>query len=288
MSAIERENVSGPQPKINLRGRLLEFSRPYVMGILNLTPDSFHAASRVSDPKEAVRRVRGMIDDGADIIDIGGCSTRPGSESVGMEEEWQRLEEPLKAIREAFPEVIISIDTFHAEIARRCISEWSVDIVNDVSGGKDPKMFDTVAREGAGYVLMHTRGTPASMDSLCNYEEVVADVVRELAFRLDEAHAKGVCNVIVDPGFGFAKTTEQNLKLLKQLDYLKVLGCPILAGISRKRMVRESGECDAADSLISTVALNTVALMKGASIIRVHDVKEGVQTARTISRMLLN
>ena len=256
------------------------------MGIVNITPDSFYASSRVMNPDEAVKRFRAMMEAGADIIDMGACSTRPGSESVDMEEEWRRLEAPLAAVREAFPEVPLSVDTFYAEIAERCVTQYHVDIINDVSGGADHGMFDVAARHDVNYVLMHTRGNPSTMDGLCHYDDVVADVVRELAFRLDEARERGVCNVIVDPGFGFAKTTEQNLQLLGRLDYMKVLGCPILAGLSRKRMVREAGECDAAESLVPTVTMNTVALMKGASIIRVHDVREGVYTARAVGRLL--
>ena len=273
---------------LNIRGSLLQLECPLVMGILNLTPDSFYAPSRIQSAEEAVKRVRAMLDEGADIIDVGACSTRPGSEPVSAEEELQRLEAPLSAIRDAFPEAIISLDTFRASVADDAIKRWKVDIINDISGGADSAMFETVARNKVHYILMHMRGTPADMDSHCDYgDDVVADVVRELAFRLDILRQHGVADVIVDPGFGFAKNTEQNLRLLSHLDYLKVLGCPILAGISRKRMVRKAGECDASDALVSTVALNSVALMKGASIIRVHDVREGVQTAKTIYKLCL-
>lgn len=273
---------------LHIKGRLMEITRPLVMGILNLTPDSFYSPSRIQSAEDAVKRVRAMLDEGADIIDVGACSTRPGSEPVSAEEELQRLEAPLSAIRDAFPEAIVSLDTFRASVADESIKRWKVDIINDISGGADSAMFETVGRHKVPYILMHMRGTPADMDSHCDYgDDVVADVVRELAFRLDTLRQHGVADVIVDPGFGFAKNTEQNLRLLSHLDYLKVLGCPILAGISRKRMVREAGECDASDAMVSTVALNSVALMKGASIIRVHDVREGVQTAKTIYKLCL-
>ena len=271
---------------LTLRERLVVLNRPWVMGILNVTPDSFFASSRVMKPEEAVRRVRAMLQQGADIIDIGACSTRPGSQSVGAEEELQRLEEPLEAIRKAFPDAILSVDTFRASVAGECVRRWNVDIINDVSGASDPEMIPLVTRSKAAYVLMHTRGTPADMDSRCNYgEDVVADVVEDLAFRLDALHRGGACNVIVDPGFGFAKTTRQNLMILDRLEDFGVLGCPVLVGISRKRMAREAGECDLEEALTSTVALNTVALMKGASIIRVHDVREGALVAKTIGNL---
>lgn len=286
MRAIELQKEPNNYPMLSLRGKPETLTRPLVMGIVNLTPDSFYAASRVTEASETVKRVRAMIENGADIIDIGACSTRPGSDSVEMEEEWNRLHKPLEAVRKAFPEAILSIDTFNAEIAGRCLETAGVEIINDVSGGEDPKMMETVARHDACYILMHTRGTPKEMDNLSRYEDVTADVVRELAFRLDEAREKGLCNVIVDPGFGFAKTTEQNFELLKNLNCLKILGCPILAGISRKRMTRNAGEYDADDSLVSTIALNTIALMNGASIIRVHDVKEAAQTVRIVSRIV--
>lgn len=270
-----------------LRGKLIEIERPLVMGILNLTPDSFYAPSRRQTAEEAVKRVGSMIEEGADIIDIGACSTRPGSESVSAEEETGRLRAPLEAIRKAYPDVLISLDTFRGEVADECIERFEIDIINDISGNPDERMIETVATHQAGYILTHMRGIPANMMTRCDYgEDVVADVVKELAFSLDRLHRHGGANVIVDPGFGFAKTTEQNLRILNHLDYLKVLGCPVLAGISRKTMVRDAGECDLADSLVSTVALNAVALMKGASVIRVHDVREGRQTVRTITNLL--
>lgn len=273
-------------PSITLRGRIVEFDRPWVMGILNITPDSFYAPSRVTDPREIVRRARAMLKAGADILDIGACSTRPGSESAGEEEELQRLVPALDALRNELPDAIISVDTFRAKVAEECIRRWNADIINDISGGEDPEMFATVAAGKAGYVLMHMRGTPSDMDSRCAYgSDIVADVVRELAFKLDRARQAQLSNVIVDPGFGFAKTTEQNLVILKRLSCLKELGCPIMVGISRKRMAREAGGSDAADSLTATIALNAVALMNGASIIRVHDVEEGYYTAESMGKL---
>lgn len=265
---------------INLRGRLVELTRPWVMGILNVTPDSFYEPSRVSEPVKAVARVGEMLDAGADIIDIGACSTRPGARLVSPEEEMKRLSAALEAVRAAYPDAVISVDTFRASVARECLSRWNVEIINDISGGDDPEMYDVVARHGAVYVLMHKRGLPEDMDTRCEYGDVVADVVRELAFRLNEARKAGICDVIVDPGFGFAKTVGQNLRLLDNLELFRELGCPLLVGISHKRMTGSL-----TDSEVPTVTLNAVALYKGANIIRVHDVEAGVSTAQTIGKL---
>lgn len=288
MTASETSKAHSKPHILTLRGRLTELRRPLVMGILNLTPDSFFAESRTLGARDAAMRVRAMLEAGADIIDVGACSTRPGAESPSAEEEMRRLEEPMEEIRRNFPDAVISLDTFRAEVADEGIRRWGIDIINDVSGGRDPEMFGVAARHKTGYILMHSRGNSADMDGRAQYDDVTADVVSELAFRLAEARLAGVCNVIVDPGFGFAKTVDQNLRLLAELDRLEVLGCPILAGISRKRMAREASGCDAADSLTPTIALNAVALMKGANIIRVHDVREAALTARTIGRLLEN
>lgn len=270
---------------LNIRGKIIEMDRPRVMGIVNITPDSFYPGSRAMDAAQAVARTRTLLEEGADIIDIGACSTRPGSTPPSPREEMERLECVMPAIRGAFPEALISIDTYRAEVAGECLRRWHVEIINDVSGGEDPSMYATVAGHGAAYVLMHTRGDAASMDSLAAYGDVVAETVSELAFRLDKARLAGLSNVIIDPGFGFAKSAEQSLRLLSRLDWLKELGCPILVGISRKRMAREAAECEAADSLVPTVALNAVAISKGADFIRVHDVREGVLTAKTIGKL---
>lgn len=264
----------------------MELKRPLVMGILNLTPDSFYEPSRQKGVSEAVGRVERMLEEGADIIDIGACSTRPGSISVSAEEELARLEHPMEAIRKAFPDALISLDTFRASVAASAIERWGIDIINDISGLADPEMTETVAAGKVVYVLTHMRGTPHDMMEHCDYGvDVTAEVVRDLAFKLDSLRAAGVCDVIIDPGFGFAKTTRQNLDLLARLERFSLLGCPILAGISRKRMTREAAGCSVDDALVPTVAMNAVALMKGASIIRVHDVREGVLTARTIERL---
>lgn len=273
---------SNPQ-SLMLNGRLISLKRPLVMGIVNVTPDSFYAESRVAD--SVLERVEQMLGDGADIIDVGACSTRPGSQSVSEEEEMRRLASPLREISRAFPDALISVDTFRAAVARCCAGEFGVRIINDISGGQDPEMFPLVASEGLGYVLMHTRGTPANMASLTHYDDVVAEVLSDLAFRLNTLRAAGAANVIVDPGFGFAKTLDQNYRLLAHLEVFKALEAPILVGISRKSMVSKVQGITPDESLPGTLALNTVAVMKGAVILRVHDVKETVQLINVLERL---
>lgn len=265
---------------ISCGGKLLEFNRPMIMGIVNATPDSFYSGSRTPDPMELIERARRLVDEGADCLDVGGYSSRPGCEDVPLEEEWRRLDCALGAIRAwVGNDILISVDTFRAEIARRCIEKYNVGIINDISCGlADPEMAQTVADCRVAYVLMHFRGTPQTMTSMTDYEDVTADVIRELAFALSELRLKGVADVIVDPGFGFAKTTEQNFRLLKDLEEFKILGCPILAGLSRKSMIFKTLGINPEASLNGTTALNMAALMNGADILRVHDVKEARET----------
>lgn len=270
---------------LRLKDRLLELNRPLVMGIVNLTDDSFYAPSRIKGENAAVERIGEMIMQGADIIDIGACSSRPGATWVSESEELTRLGSVLEKIRKTYPEAILSIDTFRASVAEECISRWKVDIINDITGGSDVEMYNVVARHDAAYVLMHMRADSKNMDNHCNYEDVVADVIRELAFNIDKAQDAGVCNLIIDPGFGFAKTEEQNFEMLKHLNYFNVLGYPLLIGISRKRMTRGNNDPDSSEARTATIALNAVALAKGAHIIRVHDVPEGVITAKTIGKL---
>lgn len=269
----------------NRHGKLVELSTPAVMGVINVTPDSFYAESRCPTPLEVVERASEMISQGADILDIGACSTRPGSESVSPEEELARLSPAMDALRAEFPDVLISIDTFNASVADVCARRWKADIINDVSGGDDPEMFDVVARHNLVYVLMHKRGVPADMQSLCRYDDVTAEVISELAFRLSELRAKGVKDVWIDPGFGFAKNLEQNYQLMAELREFTKIGPPLLVGISRKSMITGLLNCDVSEALPATVALNTVAMLNGADIIRVHDVKAAVDAARIIKTL---
>lgn len=266
---------------LNIRGRLVELRRPTVMGIVNITPDSFYSGSRTEQADEIARRVDSLLDNGADWIDVGGYSSRPGGADISADKEYSRLERALEVIRREHPDTIISVDTFRADVARKCVENWGVEIINDISGGKlDPEMWDTVADLRCVYVLMHMRGTPSTMQELTDYKDVTADIISELAFSLDELRQKGVPDVIIDPGFGFAKNTEQNFRILRYLDEFRVLGCPILAGISRKSMIWRTLDSTPEESLNGTTALNMACLMKGASILRVHDAKEASECVR--------
>lgn len=270
-------------PQISFRGRLISFERPLVMGIINATPDSFFAASRTS-AKDVASKVISMISDGADIIDIGACSTRPGAEIPSALEEYDRLAPMLEVVKYTSPQTILSIDTFRADVARKCVENFDVDIINDISGGTlDPQMFDTIADLNTAYVLMHMRGTPQTMQSLTQYVDVTADVIRDLAFKIDDLHQRGVANIIADPGFGFAKTIEQNYQLLTDLNLFHELKVPVLVGVSRKSMICKPLDITPDQALAPTTALQTIALMNGANILRVHDVKEAAQCVKLYS-----
>ena len=263
---------------LNLRGRLVTIDRPWVMGIINVTPDSFYGGSRVADEGMLIERVRQMLAEGADVIDVGACSTRPGSQQVDAQGEMDRLQWALAAIRREFPDTRVSVDTYRAQVARRCVEEWGTDIINDISGGMiDQEMFATVAQLGVPYVLMHTRGTPETMSQLTDYHNVAAEVLEWMARRIDELRQMGVADVIADPGFGFAKTVEQNYELLARLDAFHALDAPLLVGVSRKRMIYTPLHCDADGALNGTTVVNTIALMHGAHILRVHDVKAAAE-----------
>ncbi len=255
------------------------------MGILNITPDSFHAPSRVSSANELVDRAGKMIADGASILDIGAQSTRPGATLLSAAEESDRLEAVLNSVCKAFPEAVISIDTFYASVARMAVNSGAA-IINDISGGDlDPHMFATVAELNVPYILMHTRGTPQTMHNYCNYDHVVLDVVRELSEKIAQLQLLGVNDIIVDPGFGFAKTLEQNFELMGGLRQFELLNKLILVGISRKGMIWKALNSSPEQALNGTTALNMAALMNGASMLRVHDVKEAVETVELFTRL---
>jgi hypothetical protein len=258
---------------INIRGRLLDLSRPIVMGILNATPDSFFADSRVQTEKEIFNRANSIITEGAKIIDVGACSTRPGGEVASEEEEMRRLEIALPIIRKAQPDAIISIDTFRASVARRCVEDFGADIINDVEEGKDPDMFATVAELGVPYILMST--APNLHDMLIRF----ADKLQ----RLRELRQK---DIIIDPGFGFGKTMDENYTLLNEMERLQVLELPILVGISRKRMIHKLLGITPAESLNGTTVLNTIALSKGVSILRVHDIRAAIEAVIIYNEMI--
>ncbi|MBQ2399181.1 MAG: dihydropteroate synthase [Muribaculaceae bacterium] len=274
---------------INIKGSLHHFHKPWVMGILNVTPDSFFAESRTIETDDIRRRIDDLISQGADIIDIGGYSSRPGAPEVSADEEYSRLARGLEAIRKYHPDTLISVDTFRADVARRCVSDWEADIINDISGGNlDAEMWPTVAELQVPYILMHMRGTPSSMQSLCDYNDVTADVIRDLAFKIDAMHQLGIADIIVDPGFGFAKDINQNYQLMAELDQFKQLNAPLLVGISRKSMIYRPLDITPQTAINGTTVLNTFALLHGANILRVHDVKEAVEAVKIIDLIKQN
>lgn len=261
---------------INVRGRLVDLGQPMVMGIMNVTPDSFFADSRVQTEEAIRNRANQIIAEGAKIIDVGACSTRPGGEVVSEEEEMQRLAFALPIIREAQPDAIISIDTFHASIAQRTVEEFGADIINDVEEGKDPDMFRTVAELGTPYILMSVAA---------NLHDMLLNFSREV----QELRALGQKDIILDPGFGFGKgAVEGNYELLNVMERLQVMELPLLVGISRKRMIHQFLGITTAESLNGTTVLNTIALLKGANILRVHDVREAVEAVKIVDAMRHN
>ncbi len=267
--------------QIKLKGNLLDLSVPVVMGIVNVTPDSFFAGSRKTTMTDILVSVEKNLRDGARILDLGGYSSRPSAADVSVEEEISRLSFALDIILKKFPDVYISVDTFRAAVAKHVVKNYGVAIINDIGGGTlDKDMFDTIAGLNVAYVLMHMRGTPSTMSKLTQYVNLTAEVIRFLEKGLYKLHKLGVNDVIVDPGFGFAKTCGQNYTLLKEMSYLSILEAPVLAGISRKSMIYNLLKTDPQNALNGTTAVNMLALLGGASILRVHDVKEAMETIR--------
>lgn len=270
---------------MNAGGRLIDLSTPIVMGILNVTPDSFYDGGQFEKVDIIRRHVERMVTEGATIIDVGGYSTRPGADDVPETEELRRIIPVIKQIRQDHPDTYISIDTFRSAVAREAVSAGA-HIVNDISGGEmDPGMFETVAALSVPYVLMHMRGTPKTMTKLTSYDNLIKDITDYFQVRISRLHAIGVKDIIIDPGFGFAKTIDQNFELLSHLDYFQCLGQPILVGISRKSMIWKSlGETPEA-SLNGTTAMHATALTKGATILRAHDVREAVECIKLNERL---
>ena len=267
---------------LSIHGQLLSLHEPQVMGILNITPDSFYSGSRTEAEDDICRRLHQLMDEGADMIDVGAYSTRPGADDVSEEEEMERLRRGLRVVRREFPDVPVSVDTFRASVARMAVEEEGADIVNDISGGDmDRQMFRTVARLHVPYVLMHMQGTPATMQQAPHYDNVRREVLLHLAERIDRLHQMGVADVIADPGFGFGKTLEHNYELMAHLDDFGALHCPLLVGISRKSMIYKLLNGTPQTALNGTTVLHTYALLHGAHILRVHDVKAAYE-ARAI------
>lgn len=270
---------------INCKGLLMDLSVPRVMGILNLTPDSFHDGGKHRDIDEILRHTEQMVTEGADIIDIGGMSSRPGSMIIAIDEELKRVIEPIHEIHKRFPDAILSIDTIHAKVAEEAVAH-GVSIVNDISAGLlDEDMITTVARLGTPYIIMHMQGTPETMQVEPIYSNAITEVIDYLAARAKACRLAGIKDIIIDPGFGFGKNNEHNFQLLKRLSLFKTIGCPILAGLSRKSMITKTLGIKNADALNGTTVLNTIALMNGADILRVHDVREAKEAVRLIGEM---
>ena len=270
---------------LNIHGRIMDLSVPKVMGILNLTPDSFFDGGRHNELRAALERTEQMLQEGADIIDVGAYSSRPNAEDISQEEELARLLPVLNEIRRAFPEAVLSVDTFRAEVARVAVSE-GVHIINDISAGQlDPEMFKTAAALKVPYILMHMKGTPQTMQQHAHYDNVLNEVLDYFTKKVRELTDLGVVDIILDPGFGFSKTVAHNYELLNHLETLKMLGLPILAGVSRKTMIWKTLGITPAEALNGTTVLNTVALMKGARILRVHDVKAAAEAVKLVSQL---
>ncbi|MBT8244366.1 MAG: dihydropteroate synthase [Winogradskyella sp.] len=273
---------------INCKGQLIDLSRPKVMGIFNVTPDSFYDGGRYKDANDILKQVELMLNEGATFIDIGGYSSKPGADFVSEAEELQRVVPVVELILKNFPETLISIDTFRSKVAKKTI-EAGAALVNDISAGKlDQKMIETVGKLSVPYIMMHMRGNPKTMQQQTDYDDLLKAIISYFGEQISKAHEIKINDIIIDPGFGFAKTLEQNYTLLKHLDLLKITDKPILAGISRKSMIYKALNTTAKEALNGTTALNMIALENGASILRVHDVKEAMECITLFNQLKSN
>lgn len=271
---------------INVNGRLMDLSCPQVMGILNVTPDSFYAGSRKQTEEEIAARAQQILAEGGSIIDIGAYSSRPNAEHISAEEEMKRLRNGLEIIEREHPDAILSVDTFRADVARMCVEEYGVAIVNDIAAGNmDSEMFSTIARLGVPYIMMHMQGTPQNMQQHPHYEDVLREVLYYFSEKVQRLRDMGVKDIILDPGFGFGKTIEHNYELLNQMEEFAIFELPLLVGVSRKSMIYKLLGITPEEALNGTTVLHTIALMKGANILRVHDVKEAVEAVRLTTAM---
>lgn len=271
---------------LNIKGRLFPLDRPRIMGILNVTPDSFYAGSRKQTEAEIRQRIETILAEGGDIIDVGAYSSRSDAADVPAGEEMARLETALRILMDEYPDTPVSVDTFRASVARRCVEEYGVGIINDISGGEaDPAMFRTVTDLRVPYILMHMRGTPQTMQQHTEYRNLTADILLYFARKVEQLQALGANDIILDPGFGFSKTLEQNYELMRHLPDFEILGLPLLVGISRKSMIYRLLDSTPAESLNGTSVLHTFALLNGADILRVHDVREAVEAVRIVDQL---
>lgn len=272
---------------INVSGRLIDLAEPHIMGILNITPDSFYSDSRKLTEESIRLQVRKIVDEGGQMIDLGAYSSRSGADEVSVSEEMERLRKGMKVLREEAPDIPVSIDTFRADVAKMCVEELGADIINDISGGElDSKMFSTVARLGVPYVLMHMKGTPQNMQQEAHYENLMKEIMLYFAEKVQRLRDLGQKDIILDPGYGFAKTIDHNYELLQHQEMLKIFELPILVGLSRKSMVYNLLEVTPHQALNGTSVLHTLALLKGANILRVHDVKACAEVIKIVQKTL--
>lgn len=271
---------------INVNGRLMDLSEPQVMGILNVTPDSFYAGSRMETEKDIINRLHQITSEGASILDIGAYSSRPDAEHISAEEEMNRLRTGLDLVRKHQPEAVVSVDTFRADVAKMCVEEFGAAMINDISAGQlDAAMFGTIAQLGVPYIIMHMQGTPQNMQMNPHYDHLLKEVFLYFAERVQKLRDLGVKDIIIDPGFGFGKTLEHNYELMNHLDEFQLFELPLLVGISRKSMIYKLLGTTPEEALNGTTVLNTLALMKGANILRVHDVKAAKEAVTLVEKM---
>jgi len=271
---------------LNFNGKLHRIDRPWVMGIVNVSPDSFYSGGNCLSEADLLKRCEAIISEGGDIIDVGAASTRPGAQETDAAEELRRLDAALAPVRKHFPDVIISVDTCRADIAKAVVERYAADIINDISGGSpSPRMFETIAALNAPYVLTHIQGTPATMQENPTYDNLMQELVAYFSERIHRLRSLGAKDIIIDPGFGFGKTVAHNYEILKNLNMLEMFDLPVLVGLSRKSMIYKLLETDAENALNGTTAANTIALIGGADILRVHDVKEAVECVKITQSM---
>ena len=278
------EQFIGKKKSLNCGGKLLILDKPLVMGILNITPDSFYDGNKYTSRDKIYRRLENILQEGAGIVDVGAYSSRPGAENIPEKEELNRLIPALEIIRKNFPDTVVSVDTFRANIAKSVIENFGVEIINDISGGElDKNMIDTVAQYPVGYIAMHMRGNPQTMQNYTDYKDIVNDLIEYFTKKINQLKNSGINDLIIDPGFGFSKTLKQNYEILKKLELFQLLAHPVLVGISRKSMIYKHLGISPENSLNGTSILNTIALLKNADILRVHDVKEAVEAIKLLA-----
>jgi dihydropteroate synthase len=271
---------------INCKGQLVDLNRPKILGILNVTPDSFFDGGKYKDKKSILKQTEKMLSEGATFIDVGAYSSRPGSKAISKEEELQRILPIVHLLMKEFPQILLSIDTFNSKVASECLNAGAA-LINDISAGKfNNKMLPTIAKYNVPYIMMHMKGTPQTMKEKTDYKNLLTDILHYFSERISAARALGIHDIIIDPGFGFAKTVDQNFELLQKLDLFQTLKLPVLAGLSRKSMIYKSLETDAKNAMNGTTALNMIALRNGANILRVHDVKEAIECVKLHDKLM--